>query len=221
MAAPRLAQGMPAAPPNPSQAMKVIVGLGNPGLRYRRTRHNLGFTVVGALAQQRGIGFRRGRFQCTRGEGRIGKERVVLVRPRTYMNLSGRCVAPLVHDLDCSPEDLMVVCDDINLPLGRIRLRRGGSAGGHKGLESVIERLRTEDFPRLRVGVGGPPEGMDAMDYVLSGFAQRERPAVGEAVERAVQALETWVYHGIEEAMNRFNQAGAAPADVDNPGRLR
>jgi len=195
--------------------MKIIVGLGNPGLRYRRARHNCGFMVVGALARHRHLGFRRGRHQCTRAEGEIGKERILLVRPQTYMNLSGRSVAPILRRSGCSPEDLMVVCDDVNLDLGRLRLRRGGSAGGHKGLESIINQLGGRDFPRLRLGVGQPPEWMGMMDYVLSPFPRGERPIVDRMVELAVQALETWVYHGIEEAMNRFNRS--VVDDVDNP----
>ena len=187
--------------------MKIIVGLGNPGLRYRRSRHNFGFMVVSALARQRRLGFRRGRHQCTQAEGEIGKERILLVRPQTFMNLSGRCVAPILRRAGGSREDLMVVCDDVNLDLGRLRLRRGGSAGGHKGLDSIISHLGSREIPRLRLGVGAPPEWMGMMDYVLSPFPRRERPVVDRMVELAVQALETWIYHGIEETMNRFNRS--------------
>jgi len=193
--------------------MKIIVGLGNPGLRYRRARHNLGFVVVGALARQRRLGFRRRRHRCTQAEGQIGKERVLLVRPQTYMNLSGRCVGPLFRQSGCSLDDLMVVCDDVNLDLGRMRLRRSGTAGGHKGLESIIEHLGTPAFPRLRLGVGQPPEWMDMMSYVLGTFPRRERPLADQVIARAVQALETWVYCGVEEAMNRFNQPVRAAVD--------
>jgi len=185
--------------------MKLIVGLGNPGLGYRRTRHNIGFMVVTELARLRDITLRRARFQCTGGEGEIGKERVILARPYTFMNASGECVAGLVRHHECPLSDLLVVCDDVNLPLGKLRLRRSGTAGGHNGLTSIIQRLQSEDFPRLRVGVGGPPEGVDMMKYVLGVFRRGEWPAVEEAIGRAVQAIETWVYHGVEEAMNRFN----------------
>ncbi|UCC69053.1 MAG: aminoacyl-tRNA hydrolase [Armatimonadota bacterium] len=193
--------------------MKIIVGLGNPGLRYRRTRHNFGFVVVGALAKQRRLRFRRGRYQCTRAQGQIGKERVLLVRPQTYMNASGRCLGPLFRQSGGSLRDLMVVCDDVNLDLGRMRLRRSGTAGGHKGLESIIKHLGTSAFPRLRLGVGQPPEWMDMMSYVLGVFRRGERPLVDEVLARAVQALETWVYHGVEEAMNRFNSPLATSVD--------
>jgi PTH1 family peptidyl-tRNA hydrolase len=194
--------------------VKIIVGLGNPGLRYRRTRHNIGFMVVGALARQRRLGFRRGRFRSTQAQGHIGKESVVLVRPQTFMNLSGRSVAPLVRETGCSLEDLLIVCDDVNLDLGVLRLRRQGSAGGHKGLHSIIHNLHSQAFPRLRLGVGRPPQGADMMDYVLHPFRRAERPIVDHVVEQAVQAIQTWAYHGIEEAMNRFNQR--VPPLVDN-----
>jgi PTH1 family peptidyl-tRNA hydrolase len=185
--------------------MKVIVGLGNPGLQYRRTRHNLGFMVVSDLARERGIRFRRGRFECLQGEGDIGAERVLLVKPHTFMNRSGRCVAALARALKVSFSDLLVVCDDVNLELGRLRLRRGGSAGGHKGLQSIIEQLGSDQFPRLRIGVGRPRGEGDIVSHVLAGFQRSEWPVVKEAVARAVQAVETWVYYGIDEAMNRFN----------------
>jgi PTH1 family peptidyl-tRNA hydrolase len=186
--------------------MKIIVGLGNPGLGYRRTRHNLGFVVVGALARARGMSFRRGRFRCTQAQGEIGKEQVLLVRPQTFMNLSGACVGPLVRRAACHLDDLLVICDDVNLELGKLRLRRRGSAGGHQGLASIIQHLGSEEFPRLRLGAGEPPEGMDMTSYVLGTFRRAERLAVEELVTQAVQVAETWVYHGVEEAMNRFNR---------------
>jgi len=185
--------------------VKVIVGLGNPGLTYRKTRHNLGHMVVGRLARERGIGFRRGRFECTQGEGTIGEERVLLVRPQTFMNRSGACVAPLMRHLGLPPSDLLVICDDVNLELGRLRLRRSGSAGGHKGLGSIIQRLGSDEFARLRLGVGRPPGDPDLVDHVLSSFRRSEWPLVEELLARAAQAAETWVCHGAEEAMNRFN----------------
>jgi PTH1 family peptidyl-tRNA hydrolase len=121
------------------------------------------------------------------------------------MNRSGVCVGGLLRYYQCAPADLLVICDDVNLDLGKLRLRRGGSAGGHKGLTSIIHHLHTQDFPRLRLGIGQPPEGMEMMSYVLSAFRRSESPLVEEVIARAVQAVETWVYHGIEEAMNRFN----------------
>jgi peptidyl-tRNA hydrolase, PTH1 family len=185
--------------------MKIIVGLGNPGLNYRNTRHNFGFLVVQALAEQRGFRFHRARHRSSQAEGGLGKERVVLVRPLTFMNLSGVSVAGLAREHNCAPEDILVVCDDVNIVLGRLRLRRAGSAGGHNGLKSIIEHLRSDQFPRLRLGVGPPPQEADLMDFVLGPFRRSEAPQVQEMVVRAVQAVETWVYFGLTEAMNRFN----------------
>ena len=186
--------------------MKIIVGLGNPGLRYRRSRHNLGFMVVGEIAQRRGIRFRRGRHHCTWAEGRLGKHRLLLVRPQTFMNRSGLSVSQVMRQFDRPLDDLLVVCDDVNLELGRLRIRRAGSAGGHKGLTSVIEALHSRDFARLRLGVGSPHEGADMMRYVLAPFRRQERNTVSAMVEEAAQAAETWAYHGADEAMNKFNQ---------------
>ena len=185
--------------------MKLIVGLGNPGLKYRRTRHNFGFRVVEALAAQRDLRFRRGRFRGMEAEGRIGKERALLAKPLTYMNLSGECVGGLLRYHQCELCDLLVIFDDIHLDLGRLRLRREGSAGGHHGIESVIKNLKSTAFPRLRLGVGKPPEWMDMMSYVLTPFPRGEAKLVAETVDRAVLAVETWLYHGLDEAMNRFN----------------
>jgi PTH1 family peptidyl-tRNA hydrolase len=185
--------------------MRIIVGLGNPGFSYRRTRHNLGFMVVNALAEARGMRFRRGRLKGSVAEGAIGKEEVVLVRPLTFMNLSGQCVAAVVKHYQCPLSDLLVVCDDVNLDLGRIRLRRSGSAGGHNGLTSIIKSLHSQAFARLRLGIGAAPEHMDMMTYVLSPFRRSEWPTIHDMISRATLAVETWVYHGVEEAMNRFN----------------
>jgi PTH1 family peptidyl-tRNA hydrolase len=185
--------------------VKLIVGLGNPGLKYRRTRHNLGFMVVEALAEQRGLRFRRGKFRGMEAAGQIGKEQVLLVKPLTYMNASGECVGGLVRYYQCDLQEVLVIFDDIALDLGKLRLRRGGSAGGHNGVESILKHLHSEEFPRLRLGVGKPPEWMDMMSYVLSPFPRGEAKLVRETVDRATLAIETWLYHGIDEAMNRFN----------------
>lgn len=185
--------------------MKIIVGLGNPGLKYRRTRHNIGFMAVDALAASRDLRFRRGRFRGMQAEGQIGKEQIVVAKPLTYMNLSGECVGGLMRYYQCALADLLVISDDVQLDLGKIRLRRSGSAGGHHGLESIIKHVHSTEFPRLRLGVGKPPEWMDMMSYVLAPFPRAEAKLVTETVERAVLALETWVYHGVDETMNRFN----------------
>ena len=135
----------------------------------------------------------------------MGKERVLLVRPITFMNASGVSVTGVLRHYDCAMSDLLVVCDDVNLDLGKMRLRRSGSAGGHNGMTSIIKQLHTEEFPRLRIGVNRPPEGVDMMSYVLGTFRRGEWPVVNEVIAKAVQAVETWVYYGIDEAMNRFN----------------
>ncbi len=188
-------------------------------MRYRRTRHNFGFMALRALAELRGTRFRRWRFGSSVAHSRIGKEEVVLLRPLTFMNLTGEVVEPAVKHHGCQPADLLVVCDDVDLDLGRIRLRRSGSAGGHKGLQSIIHHLHSQDFPRLRLGIGRPPEGTDMMSYVLSVFRRNEWPTVRQVAQRAAEAMETWVYHGIDEAMNRHNTAKAP--HVDNPRALR
>jgi PTH1 family peptidyl-tRNA hydrolase len=185
--------------------MRVIIGLGNPGFSYRRSRHNFGFMVVQALAEQLGMRFRRAQHRSSQTRGQIGKEDILLVRPMTFMNASGGAVAGALKQSDSPLENMLVVCDDVSLDLGRIRLRRSGSAGGHNGLKSIIDHLHTDQFARLRLGVGQPPEGMDMMSYVLGVFRRNEWPIVHEVVARAIQAIETWVYHGIDEAMNRFN----------------
>jgi PTH1 family peptidyl-tRNA hydrolase len=182
-----------------------IVGLGNPGGQYDRTRHNIGFEVIDALAAAHDITIGRPRAAAVAGTGRIADERVVLAMPLTMMNASGVAVVRLcnMHELD--PPDLIVIVDDLNLDLGQLRLRRGGSAGGHNGLRSINEKLGTKEYPRLRIGIGSPPGGMDAREWVLSEFAPDEREAVEEAVERARECVETAVSDGIEAAMNEFN----------------
>ena len=187
--------------------MKIIVGLGNPGIKYRRTRHNLGFMVVDTLAAQRNLTFRRGRNRgkCLQVEGQIGKEQVLLVKPLTYMNLSGESVSSVVNYYHLPLEDFLVVCDDVHLDLGRLRMRRSGSAGGHNGMESIIKQLGSEVFPRLRIGVGEPPEWMDMMSYVLGVFPRTEAKQLPEIIARAVMAVETWIYYGVDEAMNKYN----------------
>ena len=185
--------------------MKLIVGLGNPGLSYRGTRHNLGFMVVEQLAAERGLTISKRAFRGRRGEGRIGAEQVILFEPLTFMNLSGEAVREVTKFFSIPPENLLVICDDINLPLGKLRLRRAGSDGGHKGLASLLRCLGTPEFARLRVGVDAPPPQMAAEDYVLQRFSRQERPLLEETVARAAEAALTWVYYGLEEAMNRFN----------------
>ena len=183
--------------------MKVVVGLGNPGKRYVGTRHNVGFEVLDALAQTEPRKWRTG-FDALTLEHAIDGVRLLLLKPQTYMNLSGRCVRGVVDYYRLPLTDLLVVCDDINLPLGRLRIRPRGSSGGHKGLRDIESHLRTTEYARLRVGVGSPGD-RDAVDFVLDRFSPEEVPVVRRAVQRAVDAVSTWARDGIEPCMNRFN----------------
>ena len=185
--------------------MKVVVGVGNPGRRYEQTRHSLGAMVVDRLSVDHGIEVKRRRFDALVGQGQIGSERALLVKPQTYVNLSGRAVAPLLRWHRCPIEDLLVICDDLSLELGRLRLRRKGSSGGHKGLQSIAESLGTDHFPRLRIGIGRG-QGADAVSRVLGRFTDEERAAIGPAIAAAADAARLWLEQGIDAAMNQFNQ---------------
>ncbi|MCL6501520.1 MAG: aminoacyl-tRNA hydrolase [Pirellulales bacterium] len=185
--------------------MKLVVGLGNPGRKYEATRHNVGFAVVGLLARRCGAGPPRAAFRGEVAEVRLDGERVLLLCPHTYMNRSGLSVLAARDYYKLENQDLLVVCDDFNLPLGRLRARARGSAGGQRGLADIIRVLGTEEFCRLRVGIGQPPAGWDPAAYVLSHFSEEERVEIDAAVERAADAVEVWVTRGIDECMNRFN----------------
>lgn len=184
--------------------VKLIVGLGNPGKDYQGTRHNVGFEVIDALARRHGIHVRRRQNKALVGEGNIGGEHVILAKPLTFMNLSGEAVAGLVRRYRLNASELIVVTDDVNLPLGRLRIRVRGSSGGHKGLRSIIHSLASEDFPRIRIGIGSS-EQIDMVNYVLSRFNRSERRTIKEAVEKAADAVEVILSEGLEQAMNRFN----------------
>jgi PTH1 family peptidyl-tRNA hydrolase len=195
--------------------VKLIVGLGNPGREYSGTRHNIGFAVLGALARKHGINFDKRCCHSRAGEGRIGGQEVALAKPQTYMNLSGDAVAALMRRYRIKPEDILVVHDDLDLSLGRIRLRAGGSAGGHNGLKSIIASVGSTEFTRLKIGIGRPetadaPRG-DVVDHVLSDFGAAERKVADEAVARAVAAVETVLELGLETAMNRFHSVETRP----------
>ena len=189
----------------------LIVGLGNPGREYAAHRHNVGFQVVDALAHSYKLAFsgRQGLARIARGE--IGGQPVILAKPQTFMNLSGKSVGRLSRTLDVPPERILVIYDDLDLPLGRLRLRAEGSSGGHKGIRSIIDVLGTQAFPRLRVGIDRPPGRMDPVDYVLRPFDRDQKPFLADAVGRAAAAVECWLAEGIVAAMDRFNR----PADGD------
>ncbi len=184
--------------------MKIVVGLGNPGKQYEGTRHNVGFEVIEVLAKRHNIAVTKRNFRAVFGEGAMGGERVLLVRPMTFMNLSGDAVAALCRYYKVPPEEVIVILDDIALDVGRLRLRFKGSAGGHNGLANIIKLLHTEDIPRVRVGVGSPRPGA-MVDHVLSRFGAEEREAIENASEKAADAIECAVREGFEKAMNRFN----------------
>ncbi|NLW43698.1 MAG: aminoacyl-tRNA hydrolase [Syntrophomonadaceae bacterium] len=186
--------------------MKLIVGLGNPGQEYKNTRHNMGFMVVEELARELRVIKQKyvhnGVIAWTQFHG----ETVLIAKPLTFMNLSGKAVQPMVRAYHITLPELMVVVDDLDLDLGVIRLRARGGSGGHKGLQSIIDCLGTQDFPRLRLGIGRPPDE-EVIDWVLTRFSQDEETLVKEAVDRAVKALKLWLVSGIEKAMNQYNRS--------------
>ncbi len=186
--------------------MKLVVGLGNPGRKYEQTRHNIGFEVLDEVARRVGAGFRRSwRFPADLAEATWEGQKILLVRPRTYMNASGEAVGPLARKKGVSAGDVVVVVDDVELDCGRLRLRAGGSAGGHNGLKSLIEHLGSEAFPRVRVGVGRMPAGGNLVEHVLARFPPGERPVMQEAVQRAAEAALAVLREGLDKAQNKFN----------------
>ncbi len=187
----------------PSQ-MKLIVGLGNPGARYANSRHNIGFRVVDAFAHAHAARFARKRFNAAIAEANLAENKLLIAKPQTFMNASGEAVGKLYAFYKIAPPDLLVIYDDLDLPLGKIRLRADGSAGGHHGMESIIARVGTSDYPRLRIGIGRPTPDAD-IDHVLGSFSDDERAAVDETIACAVEAIEVWLKDGIVVAMNRFN----------------
>src|SRR5687768_17228915 len=197
--------------PNPPSADTpyLIVGLGNPGPRYARTRHNIGFVAVEELARRHGLRFAGGQAHSEVAKGTIGGARVIVSKPQTYMNESGRAVQGLAHFYKVPKDRIIIVYDDFALPLGTLRLREKGSAGGHNGLESVIRHLGTQSFPRLRLGVGGPPGGRHThIDWVLGLFTKGEEPIVADVISRAADAVESIFRIGLERTMNEYNTRG-------------
>ncbi len=186
--------------------MRVVVGLGNPGSEYVETRHNVGFRVVAALAQRLRTELLAGRGDFATGSGRLSGQPVRLLLPLTYMNESGRAVRHALEQWECEASDLLVVCDDVHLPLGHVRLRRSGGPGGHNGLSSIIEAIRTDGFSRLRLGIGESPDEQDQAEYVLSPFEADERATADAMVRDATAAIEIIAREGFETAMNRINR---------------
>lgn len=192
--------------------MKLIVGLGNPGPRYANNRHNVGFQVVARLAERHRLTFGRVMFKACVTSGSIAGERIVLARPLTFMNLSGQAVRPLLRWYHLDLSELLVIHDDLDLPLGRIRLRPSGGSGGHKGMASIIQSLNSEEFARLRIGIGRPVRG-EPQAYVLQDFYQEQLSTMEEAYDRAVSAAEHFIRDGIVAAMDEFNRTGQDTLD--------
>lgn len=186
--------------------MYVIVGLGNPTYQYAKTRHNIGFEVIDELAERNKISMDINKHKAVCGKGIIAGQKVVLVQPQTFMNLSGESVRSVVDFYKIDPKDeLIVIFDDISLDIGQIRLRAKGSPGGHNGIKSIALHLGNLEFPRIKVGVGDKPRGWDLADYVLSRFSDEERIKADEGIIEAAMAAELFVREGVESAMNRFN----------------
>lgn len=190
----------------------MIVGLGNPGPEYAHSRHNVGFQVADLLAERHDLKFDRFQKRARLAIGRVrtpsgSEQRVLVAKPMTYMNASGEAVAPLAAFYRIIPADIMVIFDDLDLPIGRIRVRPGGGSGGQKGMQSIIKHLSSEAFPRVRVGIGRPPGQMDPTAYVLRPFSPDQEAEIAFVRIRAVEAIEVWLASGIEAAMNQFNPA--------------
>ncbi len=186
--------------------MKVIVGLGNPGKKYENTRHNIGFAAIDYIAEKEGININTGKHKALVGTGYIDGVKVLLVKPQTFMNLSGESLRPIMDFYKLEPEDFLVIFDDIDLDVGRIRVRRKGSAGGHNGMKSIISHLGSMEFPRIKIGVGAKPAGYDLADYVLGHFTRADQEILEERLEDVYDAAKLIVGDDITEAMNRHNK---------------
>ncbi len=189
--------------------MYIIAGLGNPGRQYANTRHNMGFMALDILGQRHNIGYPEDGHKSMFGKGRIGSEKVVLVKPLTYMNLSGEALLSICsyYKIDIA-EELIVIYDDIDLDPGVLRIRKSGSAGGHNGMKNIVKLLGTQDFTRIRIGVGAKPKGWDLADYVLARLSDEEAAVQREAAEHAAEAVELILSEGVDAAMNRYNKKG-------------
>lgn len=191
--------------------MKLVVGLGNPGREYQQTRHNVGFDVVDEVCRRYGFDKPRKKFKGKLSEGPLAGQKTLLLKPETFMNRSGTSVQLVCGFYQIDRTDVLVVCDDFNLTLGQTRFRARGSAGGQKGLADILRHLGGQDVPRLRVGVGKPPEGWDVADYVLSRFDDSETEPMATALQRAANGVVDWIEHGMQHCMNQYN------ARVENP----
>ena len=197
--------------------MKLIVGLGNPGLTYAGSRHNIGWVIVKSLARSLKVSLKRDKLVCAYvGKAKYGRHDLMLALPQTFMNLSGVAVKALFKKFKINPQDLLVVCDDMDLELGRIKIRPRGSSAGQRGLASVIEQLGTQEFSRLRFGIGRPANPEDASQFVLGGFLRKEKTVVEEAKEDAARCALSWVENGVPIAMDNFNTSLPAGRKAEN-----
>lgn len=185
--------------------MRVIVGLGNPGHQYANTRHNIGFWVIDYLRHEWRIPDKKNKWKAEIGEGWINEEKVLVVKPQTYMNLSGEAVKQICDFFQLDLERLLVIYDDLDLPIGKIRLRAKGSSGGHNGMQSIIDHLQTKQIKRIKIGIGRPSRDAFVSDYVLSPFHKDELEIMEEAVKQASQAVADWLQHDFQHAMSRYN----------------
>ncbi|AMR82568.1 aminoacyl-tRNA hydrolase [Bacillus thuringiensis] len=185
--------------------MKLIVGLGNPGREYELTRHNIGFMAIDELAKRWNISLNEQKFKGVFGAGFVNGEKVILLKPLTYMNLSGESIRPLMDYYKIDVEDFVVMYDDLDIPVGKLRLRMKGSAGGHNGVKSMISQLGTQEFQRIRMGIDRPKNGMKVVDYVLGRFTSEEIPDVNHSIEKAADACEEWLNKPFLQIMNTFN----------------
>lgn len=184
----------------------IVVGLGNPGSKYDNTRHNVGFETVDFLSRRHGINITKLKHKALIGDGTISGQKVLLVKPQTFMNLSGESVREILEWYKVPVENIIIIYDDIDIPVGKLRLRPKGSAGTHNGMRSVIYQIQSDEFPRVRIGVDRPPEGWDLANYVLSKFAGDDKKKAEEAIVNAADAIEAIVKSGIDQAMNKFNK---------------
>ena len=187
------------------RVMYIIAGLGNPTREYAKTRHNVGFEVIDVLADMLGTTVEEKKFKGCYGRGIIGGEKVLLLKPQTFMNLSGESIRAASDFYKVDPEHIIIIYDDISLDVGQLRIRKKGSAGGHNGIKNIIAHLGTQEFPRIKVGVGDKPKKMDLADYVLSRFSKEDRAAMEDAFKEAAKAVEVMITEGMDTAMNQFN----------------
>lgn len=185
------------------KTLKLVVGLGNPGMKYAATRHNIGFEIIDSIAETYRISVLKNKYKALIGEGTIGREKVILMKPQTYMNLSGEAIRLCSDFYKISPEDVIVIYDDVSLELGQIRIRKSGSAGGHNGIKSIIACLGTQTFPRIKFGVGD--QFHDLASYVLDRFSEAEMKCIGPRIGDVVKATEAMICKGVDYAMNQYN----------------